>query len=143
MTSLKTRRRKLLAEPPASAAPDIAFILIVFFLVCASVQPDTGRPQNIPKSEETPEKTQQSQNVEVSLTDKTAMVNGDQVPLDNLGPKISQLLAGKQAESDRVVIVKSAKETTYQTWIKATTAIEKAGGIITIQMEQEEVKVVN
>ena len=136
-------RRKLLVEPPATAAPDIAFILIVFFLVCASVQPDTGRPQDIPRSEETPDKSEQSQNVEVSLTEKTVMLNGNLVPLENLKTKMSQLLAGKEAEKDRVVIVKSAGETTYQRWITATTAIESAGGIITIQMEQEEVKVVN
>ena len=49
---MKVARRKLLVEPPATAAPDIAFILIVFFLVCASVQPDSGKPQDIPRSEE-------------------------------------------------------------------------------------------
>ena len=44
----------LLVEAPQSAATDIAFILIIFFLVCASVQPDTGRDQLIPRSEEQP-----------------------------------------------------------------------------------------
>ena len=140
---MNMQRRKLLVEPPSTAAPDIAFILIVFFLVCASVQPDTGRPQDIPRSEETAEKDQQSENLEVSLTEKTVMLNGSLVPIGNLGGKVKQLLAGKEAESDRVVIVKSSSETTYQRWITATTAIEKAGGIITIEMEQEEVKVVN
>ena len=48
---MKLRRNKLLAEPPAGASSDIAFILIVFFLVCASVQPEQGRPQEIPKTE--------------------------------------------------------------------------------------------
>ena len=140
---MNMKRRKLLVEPPSTAAPDIAFILIVFFLVCASVQPDTGRPQNIPRSEETPEKSEQSQNPEISLTDKTVMVNGSLVPLPNLKSKVAQLLAGKEKESDRVVIVKSSGDTTYQRWITATSAIEEAGGIITILMEQEEVKVVN
>jgi biopolymer transport protein ExbD len=140
---MNMKRRKLLVEPPSSAAPDIAFILIVFFLVCASVQPDTGRPQDLPRSENTPEKSQQSQNPEVSLTEQTVMINGNLVPLANLKGKISQLLSGKDSESDRVVIVKSAGETTYQRWITATSAIEEAGGIITIQVEQEEIKIVN
>ncbi|NNE92554.1 MAG: biopolymer transporter ExbD [Verrucomicrobiales bacterium] len=137
------RRRKLLVDPPATAAPDIAFILIVFFLVCASVQPDTGRPQNIPRSEETPDKEQQSQNIEVSITEKTVLVNGDIVPLANLDTKMRQLLAGKEAEKDRVVLVKTADEATYERWINVTTAIEGAGGIITLQLEQEEVRVVD
>lgn len=137
------KRRKLLVDPPSSAAPDIAFILIVFFLVCASVQPDTGKPQDIPRSEETADKDDQSQNLEVSLTDKTVMVNGSLVPMANLKTKIAQLLAGKERDADKVVIVKSAGETTYQRWITATSAIEAAGGIITIQMEQQETQVVN
>ena len=139
---MNIQRRELLVEPPATAAPDIAFILIVFFLVCASVQPDTGRPQDIPRSEETPEKENQSQNIEVSLTEKTILLNGELIPSEKLEARLSQLLAGKESESDRVVIVKSANETTYQRWIATTTAIEKVGGIVTIQMEQEEVNVV-
>ncbi len=139
---MKIERRQLLVEPPATAAPDIAFILIVFFLVCASVQPDTGRPQNIPRSEETPQKESQSQNIELSLTEKTVIINGELIPFEKLKSRLSQLLAGKKSESDRVVIVKSANETTYQRWIAATAAIEDVGGIVTIQMEQEEISVV-
>lgn len=139
---MNLQRRELLVEPPATAAPDIAFILIVFFLVCASVQPDTGRPQDIPRSEETPEKESQSQNIELSLTEKTVLLNGELIPFDKLEARIAQRLAGKESESDRVVIVKSSAETTYQRWIATTIAIENVGGIVTIQMEQEEVNVV-
>lgn len=139
---MKLKRRKLLVEPPTTAAPDIAFILIVFFLICASVQPDTGRPQDIPRSEDTADKTQ-SQNLEILLTEETIVINGAQVPLAKLKSKVTQLLTGKDKEADRVVIVKSANATTYQRWIQATTAIEQAGGIVTLQMEQEEVSVVN
>ena len=140
---MKMKRRKLLVDPPSSAAPDIAFILIVFFLVCASVQPDTGKKQDIPRSEETADKNDQSQNLEVSLTENTVLLNGSLVPFEKLKAKIGQSLAGKEKEADRVVIVKSSAETTYQRWISATSAIESAGGIITIQMEQEETQVVN
>ena len=44
---------KLLVEPAAVATGDIAFNLIVFFLVCASVQPDRGKKQDLPASEQT------------------------------------------------------------------------------------------
>jgi hypothetical protein len=49
---MKIRRRSsnLLIEPPSSATGDIAFNLIIFFLVCASVQPDSGRHQALPRS---------------------------------------------------------------------------------------------
>ena len=69
---MKLRRNtNLLIEPPAVATGDIAFNLIVFFLVCASTQPDSGRKQSIPKSESKTEKEQQSENIEVALTRNT------------------------------------------------------------------------
>ena len=55
---MKVRRStKLLVEPSAVTTGDIAFNLIVFFLVCASAAPDSGRRQNIPRSETTPQQT--------------------------------------------------------------------------------------
>ncbi|MDC0292116.1 hypothetical protein OAK81_02360, partial [Verrucomicrobiales bacterium] len=93
--------------------------------------------------EETPEKTAETKNVEISITEKTILVNGELLPLGNLKTKISQLLAGKESDSDRVILVKTADDATYQRWIDVTSAIESAGGIITIQMEQEEVQIVN
>ncbi len=135
---MKLKRRALLIEPPATAAPDIAFILIVFFLVCASVQPNSGRPQILPRSEADPEKANQSKNLEISLGPAAIVVNGENVALDGVTPKLESLLAGKKREEDRVVIVKSTSDTPYERWIDVTGRIEKAGGIITLQLEQEQ-----
>ena len=130
--SLQLRRRKLLVESPASATTDIAFILIIFFLVCASVQPDTGREQIIPRSEEQQDKSKQSQNIEVSISPAAVVVNSDIVDADALAPKLRTLLAGRESEADRVVIVNSAPNTSYQRWIAVTEQIDRAGGIVTL-----------
>jgi len=124
-------------EPPSQAAPDIAFTLIIFFIVCASVQPDTGKPQDIPQSEEEPEEEEQTQNIEVSISESSVTVNSEAAPVNQLATKIKQLLAGKKKEGDRVVLIKSSSDTTYQRWITVTTAIEEGGGIITLQLEQK------
>lgn len=136
---MKLKRRALLIEPPATAAPDIAFILIVFFLVCASVQPNSGRPQTLPRSEAEPDKSKQSKNLEVSLSASAIVINGENIPLTSVTQKLASLLAGKTREEDRVVIVKSADDTPYDHWIDVTGRIEKAGGIITLELEQEKV----
>ena len=39
---MKLKRGKMLVDPPDCASSDIAFTLIIFFLVCAAVQPETG-----------------------------------------------------------------------------------------------------
>ncbi len=137
---MNVRRQKVLVEPPASAASDIAFILIIFFLVCASVQPDSGRAQSIPRTEETEDKKQQTKNIEIMLTEQgSIVVNGQSVPTDQVVGRLKQLLRGKSLEGDRVVTVKSTKQTPYELWIKATALIEEGGGIVTLQLEKDEV----
>ncbi len=133
---LQLRRQKLLVESPASAATDIAFILIIFFLVCASVQPDTGREQVLPRSEEQEDKAQQSQNIEVSISQGAVVVNGNITEPAAVTGKLRTLLAGRVAEADRVVIVKSTPDTSYERWIDITGQIEKAGGIVTLKLEK-------
>lgn len=130
------RSTKLLVEPPSSATGDIAFNLIVFFLVCASVQPDSGRKQSIPRGEEQQQETQ-SENVEVRLARNAAFVNGNPVAMSKFPAVIRRALQGKTRPEDKVVVVRSDDDTTYQHWIQVTGMIEDAGGLITIQVEEE------
>ena len=140
---MKLRRNKLLVEPPAGASSDIAFILIVFFLVCASVQPEQGRPQEIPKSEEKPNKQEQSQNPKVELTRTAVILNDDPVTNKSFGPRLASILKRKTRVEDKVVLLKSRKDVTYERWIDVTGIIEKAGGIITLQIEEEQTQLVD
>ncbi len=135
---ITNRRNNLLVEPPAAATGDIAFNLIVFFLVCATVQPDTGRKQTLPRSEEV-EQEKEIKNIEVQISRNPATVtlNGDPIRTTELVPRLKQLLQNKTRDEDRVVVVKSKPETPYHHWIYVTGLIENSGGIITIQTEEE------
>lgn len=137
---MKLRRNtQLLIEPPSVATGDIAFNLIVFFLVCASTAPDSGRKQSIPKSETKTRKEQQSENVEVVLSRNfnVVQVNGSPIGMNDLRSRLASLLANKSRSEDKIVIVKSSKDTPYFHWIKVTEEIETAGGVITLQVEDE------
>jgi len=119
------------------ATGDIAFNLIVFFLVCASTAPDSGRKQSIPRSEAKTEKSQQSENIEISLTRTTASINGAPVKLPEFKNKLGTMLKSKTRQEDRIVVVKSTQDTPYNHWITVTGWIEEVGGIITLQMEED------
>lgn len=132
------RSTKLLVDVPAVASGDIAFNLIVFFLVCASTQPDTGRSQILPKSEQTQQQQQQQdEHLTVELKRNAVLINGDPVKTTELKARVKAKLAGKSRPEDRVVIVKSADDVPYHAWIEVTSQIEDAGGIITLQLEEE------
>ena len=136
---MKVRRStKSLVDVPAVASGDIAFNLIVFFLVCASTQPDTGRSQILPKSEQTQQqKEQQDEHLTVELKRNAVLINGDPVKVSEIKARVKAKLSGKSRPEDRVVIVKSADDVPYHAWIEVTSQIEDAGGIITLQLEEE------
>ena len=136
---MKLKRVKLLIDPPASASSDIAFILIIFFLVCAAVQPETGLAQILPKTEEKTDQQQQSKNIEVSITPTSIVLNGSPLQLPEFAQRLTAALKQKTNEADRIVVVKSAPNTPYPTWIRVSQVIEQAGGILTLELESERV----
>ena len=148
---MKIRRQTLLTEPPASATSDIAFILIIFFLVCASVEPEEGRQQIIPKNEKD-EAKQKTKTINVDITPSDIVVNvpnsrdgkpteqysrGDPALSARLIAKLQGALVNRKSEEDRIVAVMCKDEVApYYLWMDITEAIEKAGGIITIVREE-------
>lgn len=161
------RTTNLLIEPPSVATGDIAFNLLIFFLVCASSSPDKGRRQEIPRAEK--EKTQESKrkNIEVVVKRTEILVGEEGNPLDRKAMKDAEVFvsspAGPRSETplsqetrdrmrqelsrrgldpkkpadQRIVVVRSDKDAPYHRWIQATTVIERAGGVITLQLEED------
>ena len=136
---MKLQRGKFLVDPHASASSDIAFILIIFFLVCAAVQPETGIAQILPKTEEKTDKRDQSKNIEVSITPSSIVLNGSPLKLPEFSRRLTSALSRKTRDADRIVTVKSSPDTPYPIWIKVSQAIERAGGIITLELESDRV----
>jgi biopolymer transport protein ExbD len=134
---MKLKRGLMLIDPPACASSDIAFTLIIFFLVCAAVQPDTGMPQLLPSTETKSDKREQSQNIEVSITPTSVVLNGNPLPIPEFAQRIGAALALKTREADRIVVVKSSPNTPYPVWLKVSQAIEQAGGILTLELQSE------
>ncbi len=127
---------KLLVEPAAVATGDIAFNLIVFFLVCASTQPDRGRKQDIPSSQQT-KAEQKQENTEILVTRNGIVMNGAAVRAAELPGRLATHFKGKPRPDDRVVVIKTRPDTPYHNWIAVTSMVQDAGGSITIQREEE------
>jgi len=116
---------------------DLAFNLLIFFVVCASTEPEKGLPQKVPSASKDKAPTKQTQNIEVALTRTTISVNQATVQESQLTAKMKDLLKGKTQAEDRIVILKSEKDTPYRVWIRVTAIIEEAGGVVTLQLEEE------
>lgn len=134
------RESKLLVEPAAVATGDIAFNLIVFFLVCASTQPDSGRKQELPSSEKTKTVQKDAKNIELALsrTNTVVSLNGDPIKTSELPVRLKRVLDEKKSPEERIVVVKSKGDVPYEHWIKVTSIVQDVGGSITIQREEEQ-----
>lgn len=162
------RKGRLLVEPPSAATGDIAFNLLVFFLVCASTTPDKGRRQDIPRAEKEQKQESKLKNLEVVISRTRVQVGEEGNPLDRTtfeDASVVHLAAGGGAEEtetplsgetrgklraelsrrgldprkppdQRIIVVRSEKDAPYYRWIQAATVIEKAGGVITLQLEE-------
>ena len=71
------------------------------------------------------------------LTEDIVAFNGDMIPTKELAVRLERVLKNKTEEKDKIVVVNSADDTPYFHWIYVTGVIEQAGGIITIQTEEE------
>lgn len=133
----RSRKSNILAEPPAVMLTDLAFNLVIFFVVCASTEPESGRKQDVPRSsKDANASTQAAQNVEVILTRTTVTVNGAVTPLNDLPAKLAPMLTGKVRPEDRMVVLKSSRDTPYHKWVRATALIERVGGMVALQLEE-------
>ena len=134
---MKLKRGKLLIDPPGSASSDIAFILIIFFLVCASVQPEEGHDQLLPRAEPESEQQKQTKNLEVSITPNSIVLNGSPLNESTFPARIASELSQRKREEDKVVILKSSPQTPYTRWIAVSQIIDQAGGLITLEVTEE------
>ncbi|MCH8828335.1 MAG: biopolymer transporter ExbD [Planctomycetes bacterium] len=127
------RRNNLLVEPPASATGDIAFNLIIFFLVCMSVQPEDGVRLAVPSPDKTKEKLK---SIEITLTPEIVLIDQVKVEIDDVRKVIEAKLEGKTDPAERVVVIETQKtsETLADRWIPVVTAVHLAGGTITLRI---------
>lgn len=134
---MKLKRGNLLIDPPGSASSDIAFILIIFFLVCASVQPEDGHNQILPRAEPETQQPDPSTNLEVSITPHGVLLNGNPLTDATFPDRISRELTHRNSGHDRVVILKSTPQTPYSRWIAISQIINDAGGMLTLEVTEE------
>lgn len=154
---MKKLRASTKSDPsiPVSGMADIAFLLIIFFMVTTSFMKDKGMSLELPKSEEDKNKKQMKE-VTVTVSENQIVLNKDPVKIGELQGLLEEALdkqvkmkqkkkkkkkSGKDSEateSKRIVILKTVGEDIpYQKWVRVVDIIKLANGTITILIEEE------
>ena len=119
------RRQKSDPEIPTSSMADIAFLLIVFFLVTTTLNQDKGIGMQLPPAGES-KKIQKKNicNIWVNESGQILINLEDQVPLTQLRANIEQRIA---ANEKLIVSLKASEETPYEDFINVLDEIKLAG----------------
>lgn len=119
------RREKSNPEIPTSSMADIAFLLIVFFLVTTTMNQDKGIGMQLPPAGES-KKIQKKNicNIWVNAAGAILINLEEEIPLTQLRNNIEQRLF----ENDKLIIsLKADEETAYEDFIAVLDEVKLAG----------------
>ncbi|MFC1526189.1 ExbD/TolR family protein [Candidatus Latescibacterota bacterium] len=125
---LPRRKGRVPPEIPTASMADIAFLLIVFFLVTTSMNQDKGLSLHLPAMGESKEvKRQNICNVWINADNRLAFFENDQlteVPFPELRGQIEARL---RANEKLVISLKAERGATYQVFVDVLDELKLAG----------------
>lgn len=129
------RRKTITPDIPMTSTADVAFLLLIFFLVAASNTQDRGRELDLPGTVKAAQ--QEGKNLEIALSRDAITVAGEVIDPAELEPIVRNRLKDASEPAQRVVLITSGDGVDYQMWTDVVTAVESAGGIPSPQIEEE------
>ena len=125
---IKKRESRVSPEIPTASMADIAFLLIVFFLVSTTMNQDKGLSLHLPPVGETKEvKSKNILNVWINARDQVAFFENEQLTPIPSGQLWAQI-EGRLAQNDKLIIsVKTERGSTYRTFVDVLDDLKMAG----------------
>jgi len=117
---------------PTESFADIAFLLIIYFILAASISQDWGFRTDIPAGQKATEATDEKS---VLLRDDGIFWGDRNVSIDQLRGELVGLKLTERDANSRVVQFEARGNVAWQQYYEVLAAIEQAGGIPGILME--------
>jgi biopolymer transport protein ExbD len=132
---MKIRRRTMVAGTPAVAMADIAFNLVLFFIMMAKTQDDS----HLKWSPAATAKVQSAANSKVSVVvdaERKLYFNGQQIGISQLKELVEQQLKDAPV-GKRAVLLKIDKHTPAQVFEPVVESVSQAGGELMHILEEK------
>lgn len=128
------RRRYGLDEIPVASFSDIAFLLIIFFILTTTLVATRGFLTDFPAGERS-EKPQEKKATTVTLRDGKMLLNNTETDIARLRKELQALNLHGRTGEDRVVLLESAGRVEYREYFQVMAAVTQAGGTLCIVRE--------
>lgn len=136
---MKNRKDKknLVGVIPTDSFSDIAFLLIVYFMVATTLLKVKSIPADLPSGEKAAQ-AQSEKTPIVNLRGAEIFFNDKPVSMEDLTARLAALELAQKENSQRVIMLESARGTPYENYFKALAAISSNGGVVAIVEAEEE-----
>ncbi len=129
----RDKQRFGLEDVPVASFSDLAFLLIIFFILTTTLVATRGLLTEFPAGERS--EKQEKKTTTVCLRDGRLTLNETEVDLAKLRAELAALKLHERAGEDKVVILEAAGKVEYQDYFEVMAAITQAGGSICIIRE--------
>lgn len=123
-------------EIPTGSFSDIAFLLIIYFLVATTLVKVKTITADLPSGE----KSSQSQSAKtptVSLKNDVIMLNDKTVDLAELNDRLFALDLFEQEGKEKVILLESSKDTLYRNYFQVLATISANGGVVALVEDEK------
>ena len=133
------RKEKRELEIPTDSVSDIAFLLIIFFILTTTMSKLTGFTAELPSGAAAQQQAAKTdaKTPTVQITNGKLLFSEQEVSMAALQERLLDLQLAKKQGEERVVMLEAAGKVDYQTYYAAMAAISAAGGIVAIVEEGE------
>lgn len=123
-------------EIPTGSFSDIAFLLIIYFLVATTLVKVKAITADLPAGEKS-NQTQSDKTPIVNLRGNEVFLNDKKVSIEELNDRLLSMELAERDPAKRIIMLESARGTPYENYFKALAAISANNGVVALVEDDE------
>lgn len=132
------KKSKKFGEVDITAFADIAFLLIIFFVLTTTLMKPVGAPITIPSGTSDPDRKPDKEPPTINLSPNEILFKEEAVTFDELRAKLIEMKLANLPEAERIIVLDSAPDVAFQRYFRVVTSISKAGGVLALLEQGKE-----
>lgn len=138
MNEVKRQKRRMKKKEgghiPTDSFSDIAFLLIIFFILTVALTQTRGILTEMPAGSTDPQ-TQTDKTPTIHLLGDIIRFNDDPIDMPRLNQSLAAMNLPEKPENDRVILLETERSVPYQIYFQVLSSISHHGGVVALVEE--------